>query len=147
MLMGYAMCGSFCTFERSLKALERLSAAGHEIIPIMSQNAYETDTRFGRASMIRERVAVHREIVHTIAAAEPFGAMVNRDFALYRKHAFEACKRNHRHSGHDGGKGAASLRSSGSDRSGQQRRDEREFIEYRNASLPQGNLFCPNDSG
>ena len=83
MLIGYAMCGSFCTFERSLKALERLSAAGHEIIPIMSKNAYETDTRFGRASMIRERVkAAGGEIINTIAAAEPFGASIKLDLLV-----------------------------------------------------------------
>ena len=49
MLIGYALCGSYCTFERSLDELRRLVAAGYQIQPIMSENAYTTDTRFGKA--------------------------------------------------------------------------------------------------
>ena len=82
MVIGYAMCGSFCTFERSLRILEKLSAE-HEVVPIMSENAYSTDTRFGRASMIRERVkAAGGEIIHTIEGAEPFGATRKLDLLI-----------------------------------------------------------------
>ena len=47
MKIGYCLTGSFCTFAKSLEALEALVRAGHIITPIMSQTAYTTDTRFG----------------------------------------------------------------------------------------------------
>ena len=47
--LGFAMCGSFCTFEAAMDQLRGLVKAGYQVIPIMSQNAYGTDTRFGRA--------------------------------------------------------------------------------------------------
>ena len=75
MLIGYAMCGSFCTFSRSIAAMERLSECGHQLIPIMSDAAYLTDTRFGKAADIRARVEgiCKHEIIHTVANAEPLG--------------------------------------------------------------------------
>jgi hypothetical protein len=45
-VLGYAFCGSFCTFGKSLEALRRLVSEGHEIQPIISERAYSTDTRF-----------------------------------------------------------------------------------------------------
>ena len=48
--LGFAMCGSFCTFDRALEQMRRLAAAGYRLLPVMSQNACSTDTRFGRAA-------------------------------------------------------------------------------------------------
>ena len=74
-MIGYALCGSFCTLRQSLSVLERLSAAGYEILPIMSENVYNTDTRFYKKedliSKVRELTG--RQIVHTIKEAEPLG--------------------------------------------------------------------------
>jgi len=74
-MIGYAFCGSFCTLDKSLGALEALAASGHEIVPIMSENVYSTDTRFFAAEDLKRRVRVltGRDIVHTIKDAEPFG--------------------------------------------------------------------------
>ena len=47
MMIGYAFCGSFCTIELSLSTLEGLVRSGYEVLPIMSETAYSTDTRFG----------------------------------------------------------------------------------------------------
>ena len=47
--LGLALCGSYCTYEQVFRAAEKL-AADYELIPIMSDTAAETDTRFGRAS-------------------------------------------------------------------------------------------------
>lgn len=79
----YCICGSFCTFGRGIKELEKL-AAEHEIIPVMSQCAYETDTRFGSAAMFRERIvsAAGRGIIHTIAGAEPIGPVMKPDLTI-----------------------------------------------------------------
>ena len=80
----FCLCGSFCTFGRGIAELEKLAAAGHEIIPVMSFNAYETDTRFGSAAMFRERIvaAACREVIHTIAGAEPIGPVMKPDLTI-----------------------------------------------------------------
>lgn len=72
--LGFAMCGSFCTFKLVLEELERL-AKDYDITPIMSQGAAFTDTRFGKAEDSRRRVAeiCGREPITTIADAEPIG--------------------------------------------------------------------------
>ena len=72
--LGFAMCGSFCTFKLVLEELERL-AKDYDITPIMSQGAAFTDTRFGKAEDFRRRVAeiCGMEPITTIADAEPIG--------------------------------------------------------------------------
>lgn len=84
MLIGYALCGSFCTFSRSLAAMERLAAVGHTLVPIMSEAAYSTDTRFGKAEDIRRRIEdiTGGEIIHTVADAEPLGPKVKLDMLI-----------------------------------------------------------------
>lgn len=74
-MIGFAMCGSFCSFEKSYKALESLRDKYGDIVPIMSNNAYYTDTRFGKASEWNTRVATlcDRPIIHSIGEAEPLG--------------------------------------------------------------------------
>lgn len=73
--IGFAMCGSFCTFEKVLTALEQLHARYPNIIPIMSAVSYETDSRFGPAEQFRSRLEsiCGHEIIHTLAQAEPIG--------------------------------------------------------------------------
>ena len=70
------MCGSFCTFSRVLDAFETLDQELYELVPIMSQASFETDSRFGPAAQFRERLETlcGREIIHTIKEAEPFGS-------------------------------------------------------------------------
>ena len=70
----FAMCGSFCTFENALQQMERLREH-YEILPVMSETAYSTDTRFGTAESFRQRVEAicGRKIIHTITGAEPIG--------------------------------------------------------------------------
>lgn len=72
--LGFAMCGSFCTFEKATAQMENLSRTYH-ILPLMSQNAYTTDTRFGKAEDWVKRVEEisGHEVLHTIVQAEPIG--------------------------------------------------------------------------
>ena len=72
--LGFAMCGSFCTFEKSLAQLASL-AQTYNILPLMSQTAYETDTRFGKAAdwVAQVEKITGREVLHTIVQAEPIG--------------------------------------------------------------------------
>ena len=72
--IGFAMCGSFCTFEKAVGQMEALSHS-YAILPLMSQNAYTTDTRFGKAQDWVRRVEgiAGRPVLHTIVLAEPIG--------------------------------------------------------------------------
>lgn len=81
MMLGYAFCGSFCTHAASLRELQKLIEAGYEILPIMSQTVWETDTRFGSAAALREQVErlCGRPIVHTVVDAEPLGPKTKLD--------------------------------------------------------------------
>ena len=74
-MIGYCFCGSFCTVGKSIGILRSLAAEGNDILPLMSDSVYETDTRFGRAEDIRKTVSeiCGKEIIHTIADAEPIG--------------------------------------------------------------------------
>ncbi len=72
--VGFALCGSFCTFRRILPVMKSL-AEQYQLIPIMSFNSYSTDTRFGTAEEFRAVVEdiCKRPIIHTISGAEPIG--------------------------------------------------------------------------
>ena len=72
--IGFAMCGSYCTYSRVFEEAERLTEK-YELIPIMSENAAETDSRFGAASENIKRLMqiTGRHVVTTIAEAEPLG--------------------------------------------------------------------------
>lgn len=72
--IGFAMCGSFCTFAQALPALERLTEQ-YRVLPILSETAAGTDTRFGshEEHMARIVSATGREPILTIAQAEPIG--------------------------------------------------------------------------
>ncbi len=74
MTIGFAMCGSFCTFHQVFPVMEEL-AASHTVIPIFSPAAYTVDSRFGTADEHIRRAAAlcGREPLHTIAQAEPIG--------------------------------------------------------------------------
>lgn len=73
--VGFAVCGSFCTFSRVFEQLEQLAALGCEITPIMSQNAYSLDTRFGTAQSHAARLyeITGRTVLHEITTTEPIG--------------------------------------------------------------------------
>ncbi len=82
--IGFAMCGSFCTFSYCFEALENLLKLGAEVIPIMSFNAYSIDTRFGKAEEHIKRLEelCGKEVIHTIEDAEPIGPKNLTDIML-----------------------------------------------------------------
>ena len=73
--VGYALCGSFCTFEKAIAQMRALKEQGATVLPIMSENACNTDTRFGRASDIVWEIEdiCGRKIIKSIVEAEPIG--------------------------------------------------------------------------
>ena len=83
-MIGFAMCGSYCTHRSALTQLEELIGAGYEIQPIMSENVYGTDTYFGTADALKARVSelCGRPIIHTVVGAEPLGPKCPLDALL-----------------------------------------------------------------
>ena len=73
--VGYAMCGSYCTFEKAIAALETVQREFGNVIPIMSENAASTDSRFGTAEGFKQRIReiCGRDVIATIRDAEPIG--------------------------------------------------------------------------
>ena len=74
MNIGFALCGSFCTFSRVFAAMEQLSQ-DHSLLPIFSHTAYTVDSRFGTA---REHIQRAAEIcgkapLHSLVQVEPIG--------------------------------------------------------------------------
>ena len=74
MNIGFAMCGSFCTFAQVFPVMEQL-AGNHNVIPIFSDNAYTIDSRFGSAKehIARAEAICKNKVLHTIAQVEPIG--------------------------------------------------------------------------
>ena len=81
--LGLALCGSYCTYEKLFQAAEKL-ADTYDLIPIMSENAAETDTRFGTATEHIKRLMLlsGHKVVTTIAEAEPLGPKTPLDALL-----------------------------------------------------------------
>ncbi|HEY8348768.1 MAG TPA: dipicolinate synthase subunit B [Clostridia bacterium] len=73
--IGFAFTGSFCTFSEVMTELEKLSAAGADITPIISYAVDKFDTRFGSAEQwkIRMEAITGRNVIRTIIEAEPIG--------------------------------------------------------------------------
>ena len=74
MEIGFAMCGSFCTYEKVFPAMEELSKI-HHIVPIFSFTSATVDSRFGTATEHLEmaRKICGRSPVRTIEGVEPIG--------------------------------------------------------------------------
>ena len=73
--IGFAMCGSFCTFKKVIDEIENLKKTGAIIYPIMSEVAYSTDTRFGTCEEFRKKLndITQNSIIKTVKEAEPIG--------------------------------------------------------------------------
>lgn len=73
--IGFVLTGSFCTFNKVIPKIKELINLNAEIIPIMSFNSYNTDTKFGKAQdFINEIESISgKKIIHTITDSEPIG--------------------------------------------------------------------------
>lgn len=74
MTIGFALCGSFCTYHQVFPAMEAL-ARDYDVIPIFSQASCTTDSRFGTAADHIQRAIniCGRSPICTIEEAEPIG--------------------------------------------------------------------------
>ena len=74
-VIGFALCGSFCTFEKVITQLEVLTQSYPNISPILSEVSLSTDSRFGLAREHCQRIEAicQRPILSTLTAVEPIG--------------------------------------------------------------------------
>lgn len=82
--VGFAMCGSYCTHAAVLRALSGLTKTYETVIPILSENAASTNTRFGMSGDLREqlRVLTGREVLCDIPGVEPIGPKAMLDILV-----------------------------------------------------------------
>ena len=73
--IGFTLTGSFCTFKKVIPKIKELKELGANILPIMSYNSYNLDTKFGNAKDFIEEIEgiTENKIIHTIQGAEPIG--------------------------------------------------------------------------
>lgn len=73
--IGFVMTGSFCTFRKTIDELEKIVKLGAKVVPIMSENSYTMDTKFGKAEDFRKEIEeiTDTKILHTIQEVEPLG--------------------------------------------------------------------------
>lgn len=74
MNIGFALCGSFCTYDQIFPIMKHL-ATEHTLLPIFSQAAYTIDSRFGthQAHIETAEQLCGCPVLHTIEQVEPIG--------------------------------------------------------------------------
>lgn len=73
--IGFVMTGSFCTFRKTIDELKKIVKLGAKVVPIMSENSYSMDTKFGKAEDFISEIEeiTSNKILHTIQEVEPIG--------------------------------------------------------------------------
>ena len=73
--IGFILTGSYCTFSKTIPIMKELIKKGSEVIPIMSYNSYNLDTKFGKAKDFIDKIQeiTGKKIIHTIQTAAPIG--------------------------------------------------------------------------
>lgn len=74
--LGFAVCGSFCTFSKIKDEIKTLAESDiYDIYPIFSEFAYSTDTRFYKSSDFVGEIEeiCKRKAIKSIKEAEPIG--------------------------------------------------------------------------
>ena len=73
--IGFALTGSYCTFAEVIPQVERLAEEGYNLFPIMSGNAYQTDTRFDKAKDFVHTLEeiCGKPVASTLVEVEPIG--------------------------------------------------------------------------
>ena len=54
--IGFALTGSFCTFKKTIPQIAKLIEEGAEVLPIMSFNSYNINSRFGEANEFIKKI-------------------------------------------------------------------------------------------
>lgn len=82
--IGFAITGSFCTFDRIMPVVEELVALGALVTPILSYAAANHDTRFMKATELKHFLCVTtgNEIIYDLVHAEPIGPQKLLDLVI-----------------------------------------------------------------
>lgn len=82
--IGFVLTGSFCTFTKVIPKMKELVKQEAEVIPIMSFNSYNLDTKFGKAKdfIVRIEEITKNKTIHTIQDAEPIGPKKMTDIMI-----------------------------------------------------------------
>ena len=83
-IIGFAITGSFCTFKKIIPQIQNLVSMGYNIIPIMSENTFSLNTRFGNADENIKNIEeiTGNKIISDITSAEPIGPKKILDLLL-----------------------------------------------------------------
>ena len=73
--LGFAITGSFCTYQKILETLQNMKTKNYNIIPIFSEKGGSLDTRFQKADdfVSKGQEITGNEGIFTIPDAEPIG--------------------------------------------------------------------------
>ena len=95
--IGFVLTGSFSSFQRVIPKIIELVKQEAEILPIMSFNSYNIDTKFGKAKDFIKQIEeiTSKKIIHTISEAEPIGIKKLTDIMIIapcsRKYYIKTC--------------------------------------------------------
>ena len=101
--IGFVLTGSFCTFNKTIEKIKELVKLEAKIIPIMSFNSYNINSRFGEAKQFIKKIEeiTNKKIINTIEEAEPIGTRYLTDIMVIapcsRKYTWENGKWNFRY--------------------------------------------------
>lgn len=108
--IGFALTGAFYTFEKTILQISRLIEEGADVLPIMSFNSYNIDSKFGKSKCFIEKIEkiTGKKVICSIEEAEPIGAKNLTDIMViapcsrkynrkngkwyYRYTSFSSCK-------------------------------------------------------
>ena len=101
--IGFALTGSFCTFKKTIPQISKLIEEGAEVLPIMSFNSYNINSRFGEAKNFIKNIEeiTNKKIINTIEEAELIGVRHLTDIMVIapcsRKYNWKTSKWNCRY--------------------------------------------------
>lgn len=73
--VGFAMTGSFCTFQKAFEEMERLVKAGADVTPIFSNSVQDIQCRFGTTEEFMKKATeiTGKQPILRLETAEPIG--------------------------------------------------------------------------
>src|SRR5690625_1599849 len=82
--IGIGISSSHCSYDEVLPQLEQMRQEGATLVPVISETVRTTDTRFTKASHLRERLTelTGREPIDSMVDAEPTGQKKTFDVFL-----------------------------------------------------------------
>ena len=82
--IGFCLTGSFCTFKTTIEQMKEIVKLGGDVLPIMSFNAYNINSKFGNAKQFIEEIEniTGKKIICSIKDAEPIGPKKMTDIMI-----------------------------------------------------------------